>query len=158
MGMNLVVLNGRLPHFDPTSYTQGDGTRKSFLTWSLSVQRNYKKPEDKNYPTDLFKFKAFGATADFIMNQFSQGDGLILTGSLQIEDDYTDKDGNERKGQVVLNVSSVSFADAKSIKDNTAAPTKPAGKPAIPGKPQVPSKPGLPGKLPVPAKPKFPGR
>lgn len=169
MSMNLVVVNGRLPRFEAT-YKKGEGDKKSFLTWCISVKRDFKPEGAQYYPEDLLKFKAFGAKADFIMSNFAQGDGLILTGKLQVEDDYQDKDGNTVKGQMCIMVDTVNFADSKAnngASTGTAtasaqAPSLPGAKPGLPGaKPGLPgAKPGLPGAKPgVPgAKPNFGNR
>ena len=160
MSMNLVVVNGRLPRFEGT-YRKGEGDKKSFLTWCISVKRDFKPEGAQYYPEDLLKFKAFGARADFIMNNFAQGDGLIITGKLQVEDDYQDKDGNTVKGQMCIMVETANFADAKAAGSTagtstgavpTTKPGVPTTKPGMPGaKPGVPgTKPGVPG-----AKPNF---
>lgn len=173
MGMNKVLLNGRLPRFEGT-YTKGEGEKKSFLSWCISVKRDFKKPDEQYYPEDLLKFKAFGPKADFIMNNFAMGDGMILIGKLQVEDNYTDKDGNEVKGGMVIMVDEVSFADSKAgqatggTNAGAKAPTAPsrpgapgAGRPAAPGAPGRPAMPGVPGAKPTfnnrPAMPGVPG-
>lgn len=162
MGYNRVIENGRLPRFEGT-YTKGEGDKKSFLSWCISVKRNYKKPDEQYYPEDLLRFKAFGPTADHIMTNFNQGDGLIIEGSLQVEDDYQDKAGNTVKGQMVIMVEKVNFADGRAVTGNgnvnagTSAPKVPGAKaPSIPGAkaPVVPGvKPAVPG-----AKPNFGNR
>ena len=161
MSMNLVVVNGRLPRFEGT-YRKGEGDKKSFLTWCISVKRDFKPEGAQYYPEDLLKFKAFGAKADFIMSNFAQGDGLIITGKLQVEEDYQDKDGNTVKGQMCIMVDTVNFADSKAAgatASNGAAPAAktgvPSAKPGMPGaKPGMPgAKPGIPG-----AKPNFGSR
>ena len=161
MSMNKVLLNGRLPRFEGT-YTKGEGEKKSFLSWCISIKRDYKKPDEKYYPEDLIKFKAFGPKADFIMNNFGQGDGMILIGKLQVEDDYQDRDGNTQKGGMVVMVDEVSFADAKAGQASTTntstaaapkAPGVPGAAPKAPGIPGgAPKAPGLPG-----GRPTFPG-
>lgn len=171
MALNKVLLNGKLPRFEG-NYTKGEGDKKSFLTWCISVKRDYKKPDEQYYPEDLLKFKAFGPKADFIMNNFGQGDGLILIGKLQVEDDYTDKDGKTVKGGMVIMVDEVSFADSKtgatqSNGTKAAAPAVPgagkmatppgAGRVAAPGAPAAPAAPGRPsftgGRPGIPAVP-----
>lgn len=164
MSMNKVLLNGRLPRFEGT-YTKGEGEKKSFLSWCISIKRDYKKPDEKYYPEDLIKFKAFGPKADFIMNNFGQGDGMILIGKLQVEDDYQDRDGNTQKGGMVVMVDEVSFADAKAgqastTNTSTAAAPKAPGAPGVPG--AAPKAPGIPGGAPkapgLPGgRPTFPG-
>lgn len=148
MGMNKVLLNGKLPRFEG-NYTKGNESSKSFLSWCISVKRDYKKPDEQYYPEDLLKFKAFGPKADFIMNNFGQGDGLILIGKLQVEDDYTDKQGNQVKGGMVIMVDEVSFADSKAGGATSNAGNKTAGAPTVPGAaPKVPGAPGAAPKVP----------
>lgn len=166
MGLNKVFLNGRLPRFEG-SYTKGEGEKKSFLSWCISVKRDFKKPDEQYYPEDLLKFKAFGPKADFIMNNFAQGDGLIIIGKLQVEDDYTDKEGKSVKGGMVVMVDEVSFADSKAggaQSSGSKAPTAPtvpgakattppgASRPAVPG--AAPARPGAPA---APGRPTFAG-
>lgn len=148
MSLNKVLLNGRLPRFEG-NYTKGNESSKSFLSWCISVKRDYKKPDEQYYPEDLLKFKAFGPKADFIMNNFGQGDGLILIGKLQVEDDYTDKQGNQVKGGIVIMVDEVSFADSKAGGATSNAGNKTAGAPTVPGAaPKVPGAPGAAPKVP----------
>lgn len=148
MSLNKVLLNGRLPRFEG-NYTKGNESSKSFLSWCISVKRDYKKPDEQYYPEDLLKFKAFGPKADFIMNNFEQGDGLILIGKLQVEDDYTDKQGNQVKGGIVIMVDEVSFADSKAGGATSNAGNKTAGAPTVPGAaPKVPGAPGAAPKVP----------
>lgn len=160
MSLNKVLLNGRLPRFEG-NYIKGNESNKSFLSWCISVKRDYKKPDEQYYPEDLLKFKAFGPKADFIMNNFGQGDGLILIGKLQVEDDYTDKQGNPVKGGMVIMVDEVSFADSKAGGATSNAGTKPAGAaPSVPGAtaPKVPGVPGAAPKAPgIPGAPAAPG-
>lgn len=152
MSLNKVILNGRLPRFEGT-YKAGEGDKKSFLAWNISVKRDFKPEGAQYYPEDLIRFKAFGPKADFINNFFKQGDGLVIVGKLQVEDDYEDKDGNTQKGQTVVMVEDVMFAEGTtkgeeggSTPAKTPASKGPAGKPApkAPGKPA--GRPGIPGK------------
>jgi single-stranded DNA-binding protein len=108
-GINVTVIEGRVPHFDP-SYKKGEGEKgRSHYISSLSVQRNYKPDGEQYYPEDLIRFKAFGPTADFINGHFAKGDGLGLRGRLQIDEDYEDKDGVQQKGQLYLLVEEAFF-------------------------------------------------
>lgn len=152
MSLNKVILNGKLPRFDG-AYKAGEGDKKSFLAWSISVKRDFKPEGAQYYPEDLLRFKAFGPKADFINNFFKQGDGLVLVGKLQVEDDYEDKDGNQVKGQMVIMVEDVMFAEGTTKSDDSdssskSAPKAAPGKPA-PGKPAPKApvgRPGVPGK------------
>ena len=111
--LNRVLLNGRLPKFAGT-YKQGDGQKKSYLQWCISVKRNFKKPNEKYYPEDLIRFTAFGSTADYIMQYLKPGDGFIIEGTLQVSEDYTDKNGNAVKGQLYVLVDKAMFCESKA--------------------------------------------
>lgn len=151
MSLNSIVLNGSIPHFDPNTYNQGDGDQnKSFLSWAISVQRNFKKQDEQYYPSDLINFKAFGPKADFIMNYFKQGDGIILTGRLQRDDDYIDQNtGETKKGQLFVLVETANFPVGKSNGEDsegtTTANNSPKNTQSAP-----PKRPPLGGKAPLP--------
>lgn len=134
MALNQVILNGKLPHFNGT-FKEAVGEKKAFLSWAVSVKRDFKPADAQYYPEDLINIKAFGPKAEFINKFFKQGDGLILTGRLQRDDDY-EKDGQTIKGQLCLSVETVSFADGtnkggESDKASVAKPTTP-GRPGAP--------------------------
>lgn len=162
MSVNVVVLNGRIPHFDPV-YRAKEGDKESFLMWNLAVKREVKPKDAQYYPEDLIRFKAWGAKADFIVNNFTKGDGIIITGKIQRDDDY-EKDGEKKIGEMYVLVGTVSFADGKTSKDDSSskqatpsAPTVPGAKPATPKPPTIPggkklgsAPPKIPGKPPVP--------
>lgn len=158
--LNSVVLNGKLPHFEPTVYKPAEGDQKAFLVWALSVKKNYKKPDEQYYPEILVKFKAYGPTATFIMSKFNKGDGLIAMGSLDKEDDYVDPDTQkEIKGGLIFVVNSVDFAEGNRGSNEGSAPAKstpvgrggkgstPAPRPGQAPKPQAPTG----GRPPMPA-------
>lgn len=156
MSLNQVILNGRLPRFEG-SYKKGEGDKRSFLGWALSVRRDVKPQDAQYYPEDLIKFKAFGPKADFIVNNFEQGDGLILVGKIQKEDDY-EKDGQTVSGGLVVIVDSVSFADSKDSAKSSSGSAAPAAKPSVPGASAKPAVPGASAKPAVPSgKPAIPG-
>ena len=141
--LNTVILNGVMPHFEG-NYKEGDGNSKSFLSWAVSVKREYKKEDEQYYPDDLINFKAFGPRADFIKKYFNQGDGIILKGRLQRDDDYTTEDGETKKGQLFVLVESVNFVGGANKDSND---TTKNSKPATGGPGSAPKKPGKPGAL-----------
>ena len=138
MSLNQVILNGRLPRFEGT-FKAAEGEKKSFLSWSISVKRDFKGKDEQYYPEDLIPLKTFGAKADFINNFFNQGDGIVLTGRLQKADDY-EKDGQTVRGGLFLNVENVSFPEGKSnngeagASTTSTAPAKAAPAKAAPAK------------------------
>lgn len=141
MSLNQVLLNGRLPRFEGT-YKAGEGDKKAFLSWSLSVKRDFKAADEQYYPEDLIPFKAFGPKADFINKNFNQGDGLILTGRIQKAEDY-EKDGQMVRGGLFLNVETISFAEGRNNGDAPAASSN-SGTKSAPAK-TAPAKSGLGG-------------
>ena len=141
--LNTVILNGVMPHFEG-NYKEGDGNSKSFLSWAVSVKREYKKEDEQYYPDDLINFKAFGPRADFIKKYFNQGDGIILKGRLQRDDDYTTEDGETKKGQLFVLVESVNFVGGANKDSND---TTKNNKPATGGPGSAPKKPGKPSAI-----------
>lgn len=155
MSLNQVTLNGRVPHFE-ARYTAGEGEKKSFMNWAVSVQRDRKPADAQYYPEDLINIKAFGGQADFINNYFKAGDGIIIVGRIQKDEDYTDKDGNQQKGQLYVLVEKAMFQAGRASggdgEGTTSTPKAPAAKPGAPKPPA-----GAPGKPPVGKKPGVPG-
>ena len=153
MSLNKVLLNGRLPRFEGNyKAAEGEGKR-SFLSWAVSVKRDFKPADAQYYPEDLLNIKAFGPKADFINKFFAQGDGIVISGRLQRDDDY-EKDGQTVKGQMYILVEDAYFPEGKnggnaeggSGETKSAAPkvaAKPGAKPGVPSK-----RPGVPGKRP----------
>lgn len=153
MSLNIVTLNGRLPKFDP-KYTKGQNG-KSYLMWALSVKRDYKPEGAQYYPEDLIRFKAFGPKADFIMNNFAQGDGINIIGKIYLEDDY-EKDGQVVKGQYYVQVDTATFPDGKMSSNQSQGG---AAKGSAPTAPKANGIPKRPGGIPTPpaGAPKRPG-
>lgn len=149
MALNHVTLNGRIPGFDPAVYNEGEDGKSSFLVWSVNVKREYKKDDEQYYPDDLIRIKAWGPKADFIMNYFEKGDGIIIEGRLQKDDDYEDDEGNERKGELFVLVESVHFLDGAGKSSSDKSGSKSSGKSGKSGKSSKGSKSGK-GSLPKP--------
>lgn len=105
MAMNLFALQGRIPTSDklPFAISNGDDEKKAVFRGMVSVQRSYKKADDKYYPEDLLFFKAFGTTAQFIDKHIKRGDNILLQGEIRKDDDY-EKDGQTVRGQMYLHV------------------------------------------------------
>lgn len=72
-------------------------TGKSMLTFGLAVNRKVNE-EDR---TTWFNVKCWGELAENLAEEISKGDRLIVSGFIENEE-YTDKDGNERKSTVVV--------------------------------------------------------
>lgn len=167
--LNSLILNGRLPHFAPTVWKEATDDTGAFLVWAISIKEEYKKKDAKYLEEFLVKFKASGSTATFIMNNFKQGDGLILNGRIDKEANYIDPATNqEKQGGLIMTVKSADFAEGNrdSGTKNQGTPNKsnskaapagrpsPAGRPApIPGRPMPGNTPGVQGGRPAPRSP-----
>lgn len=149
MSMNNVQLQGRVCF---TKYMQGEGEKKSFISFAISYNTGRKEnPEDQYNKENLFRCKAFGATADFIAKNFPDKSQILIDGTLDIGNDFTNKDNELVKGGVEINVARVHFCGFKetgstdnsnSIQSPKAAPA-PAPKPVVAPKPAVSPKPAV---------------
>lgn len=114
---NHVGLQGRIP-FD-INEPKGDA---KFLSFAISVQRNY-KPEGEQYPqSDLIFVKAFGKTAENIHKFFKKGDHIIVSGRLQRDDDY-EKDGETVRGQLSVICHGFDFCNSGSRESSSEGTT-----------------------------------
>ena len=96
MSFNKVIMAGRLVR-DPEKKISQDG--KTFATFTIAVDRNYKSEE-----TDFFDCVAFGNTADYLLSYVRKGYMVLVEGNLQI-DKWTDRDGvNHSKPKIIANV------------------------------------------------------
>ena len=142
MSYNHIGINGQFPHFD-MNYKEGDGDKRSFLSWAVSVKRDFKKQDEQYYPSDLIPIKPWGPKADFIAKNFNQGDGVVISGRLQKDDDY-EVEGETRKGQLYILVENVNFLEGAKSSGNDSTPSSaPTSKPSgLPPKtsPSFPSK------------------
>ena len=107
---NLVVLTGRLTA-TPELKTTPSGT--SVCTFSIAVDRNYKKGEEKQ--TDFINIVAWRQTAEFISKNFQRGNLIGIEGSIQTRK-YTDKDGKNRTAFEVI-VNNAQFVESKKSAD-----------------------------------------
>lgn len=96
MSFNKVIMAGRLTR-DPETRISQDG--KMFTTFTLAVDRNYKKNE-----TDFFDCVAFGNTADYLLSYVRKGYMILVEGTLQI-DKWQDRNGvNHSKPKIIANI------------------------------------------------------
>lgn len=96
MSFNKVIMAGRLTK-EPERRVSGEG--KTFVNFTLAVNRNYKSNE-----ADFFDCVAFGNTADYILNYIHKGYLVLVEGNLQI-DKWTDRNGvNRTKPKIIANV------------------------------------------------------
>jgi single-strand DNA-binding protein len=96
MSFNKVIMAGRLTK-EPERRVSGEG--KTFVNFTLAVNRNYKSNE-----ADFFDCVAFGNTADYILNYVRKGYLVLVEGSLQINK-WTDRNNvNHSKPEIIANV------------------------------------------------------
>ncbi len=107
---NLVVLTGRLTA-NPELKTTPSGT--SVCTFSIAVDRNYKKGEEKQ--TDFINLIAWRQTAEFVSRYFQKGNLIGIEGSIQTRK-YMDKDGVNRTAFEVV-VNNAQFMESKKSAD-----------------------------------------
>ena len=107
MSLNTVVLMGRLCA-DPECRKTNSGT--SVTKFTIAVDRKY-TPQGKEKEADFIEVQAWRGTADFICKHFRKGQLIAIEGEIQT-DNYTDKDGKNRKSVFVV-ASNASFCGSK---------------------------------------------
>lgn len=86
--MNQVILTGRLTKDPEVRYTQN---QTPVATFTIAVERDYVKKT-----VDFIPCKAWDKKADFIEKYFHKGDGIVIEGTLRVEN-YEDKNGKKQK-------------------------------------------------------------
>jgi single-strand DNA-binding protein len=111
MGMNVVVLSGRLTA-NPELKTTQSGV--SVCSFSIAVERKYNQGAEK--PVDFINIVTWKQTAEFVSKYFTIGQMIGLEGYIQTRK-YTDKDGHSRTAfEVVAN--NVHFMGNKKAESN----------------------------------------
>lgn len=117
--INTVALMGRLT-YDPELKSTASGV--SVLRFQIAVDRNYQR-QGTERQADFIDCVAWRQTAEFVSRYFRKGSLIAVEGSIQTQN-YTDKDGNNRKSvEVVAN--NVSFCGSKND-SGTNAPAQQA--------------------------------
>ena len=120
--LNQVTLAGRIP-FDFEVKNENDDT-KAFAGFNISIKKGYKKEGEKYYPEKIYYCKAFKKTAQFVGKYFKKGDNIIITGELDISDDYTDKDGKLVKGSLCILINGIGFQQGNPKSDDNSDSSK----------------------------------
>ena len=82
----------------------------------VAIQRPFKNKQTNEYETDFLTCKAFGKTAEIIANNFSKGQKIAITGSIQTGS-FDGKDGKKVfTTDVVAN--QVTFVEKKTQNSN----------------------------------------
>ena len=107
--MNKVILTGNLARDPEVRYTQSG---KAYATFSLGVNKGYKKAENGQYPpSDYFNIVAWDKTAEFCGKYLAKGTKILLEGRLQTRT-YDAQDGTKRYVTEVVS-ENIEFAGAK---------------------------------------------
>lgn len=116
----IITLIGRLSR-DPELAISAKGT----TILRLSVVTNGRKYENDKWvdiDTTFWKVTAFDRLADGAADHLSKGDPVIITGKAK-QDNYTDRDGNERQQiSVIANSLGIDFKFAKPAINRVAEP------------------------------------
>jgi len=86
------------------------------LSFSLAVERNYKKEGEEKREVDFIDFEAWQKTAEFIERNFKKGQLIAVVGEITTNS-YTDKEDKKRK-DTYIKVQEAHFAGAAPQKDN----------------------------------------
>lgn len=106
--LNTVILMGRLTKAPELRQTpQG----VSVVSFSLAVDRNYSKGEEKQ--TDFINIIAWRSTADFVAKYFTKGQLVAIRGRLQTRT-WQDQNGQKRYATDVV-ADEVFFAESKGM-------------------------------------------
>jgi single-strand DNA-binding protein len=105
--INSVCLIGRLT-YEPELRSTPSGV--SVIRFQIACDRTYQKQGEER-KADFIDCVAWRQTAEFVSRYFHKGSMIAIEGSIQT-DNYTDKNGNQRKSvEVVAN--NVSFCESK---------------------------------------------
>ena len=122
--MNQITMDGRIlknSENAPHNYTfiQGNEDKKSFLRMTLSTRKPGGKKDANGYAeTFFFPVKAFGATAEHIHRFFGEGAKVVVSGELDMSDEYTSPEGKVYAPRAELIANRVWFVGEK---ENDAA-------------------------------------
>ena len=77
--LNKTVQIGRIPDFANSIKTSNlEDEKRAVVSFFLSVQKDYKKKDEKYFEDELFSYKAFGKSAQFIAKHFKPGDNVYV--------------------------------------------------------------------------------
>ena len=145
--MRTITLSGRKAGFG-AQYREATDNKSAFAVAFINVSLERKDEGDQYTKTMPVKLLANGYLADRL-NQFENGEMIYLTGELDLDNDWTDSEGNIVKGQMYVRVNKIDNWPANynsNSAQSASAPAKAAGKPAKPA-----TKPA--GRKPAPPKP-----
>lgn len=92
------------------------GQNNNVANFRVAIQRPFKNKQTNECETDFLTCKAFGKTAEIIANNFSKGQKIAITGSIQTGS-FDGKDGKKVFTTDVV-VNQVTFAEKKTQNSN----------------------------------------
>ncbi|KKI52924.1 Single-stranded DNA-binding protein [Staphylococcus equorum subsp. equorum] len=95
------------------------GQNSNVASFRVAIQRPFKNKQTDEYETDFLTCKAFGKTAEIIANNFSKGQKIGITGSIQTGS-FDGKDGKKVFTTDVV-VNQVTFVERKGQSSNQNA-------------------------------------
>ncbi|MBM0868932.1 single-strand DNA-binding protein [Staphylococcus auricularis] len=107
--MNSVNLIGNLVA-DP----ELKGQNNNVVNFRVAVQRQFKNKQTNEYETDFINCVAFGRTAEIVSDNFTKGNKLGVTGSIQTGS-YENKEGQKVFTTDVI-VNNITFVESKKQK------------------------------------------
>lgn len=93
------------------------GQNNNVVNFRVAIQRAFKNKQTGEYETDFLTCVAFGKTAEIIANNFSKGQKIGITGSVQTGS-YENKEGN-RVFTTDIAVNQVTFVERKQQNNNS---------------------------------------
>lgn len=113
--LNQIVIMGRLARDPELRYTKSDTPVASF---TVAVDRDY-KAQDGSREADFIDCTAWRQGAEFVQKNFSKGQMIVVTGSLQSRK-WEDRDGNKRTAWEIL-VDHTYFGEPKRTEERYSA-------------------------------------
>lgn len=114
--MNVIMISGRLTKKPELKQTKNG---KSIADFSIAINRGVKN-EEGEYITDYVNCRVWNKTAENLCNYQDKGDYILVQGRLQ-NDNYTDKDGNNRYVTYIL-AENIEFTPKKKAEQKTEPP------------------------------------
>ena len=109
--LNTIIICGRMVRDPEYRMTQ---SQKGVANFTLAVERDFSAQGEKR-ESDFIDCVAWGRSAEFVKQYFSNGNIAIVCGRLQSRE-WTDKDGNKRRTWEII-ADRVYFGESKK---NTA--------------------------------------
>lgn len=122
LNLNKVIIAGRLTADPELKQTQSG---ISVVTFTVAVNRQYSKDEQKQKEADFLNVTAWRTTADFVARYFKKGSAICVCGSLRTRS-YTAQDGSNRHVTEIM-ADDVMFVDSKDEATGTGTQPGSAG-------------------------------